>query len=524
MTTQYPIPNTQIDHLIRARYPLIYVVSHEERRVESAIRAVAAAQGKLLFVWTASRGVRDQNGELVTDEYGQAIGQQNPIPALEWMATYGATDDNPAGDAAIFLVKDLPPFFQDPVVVRMLRDLAGDLVSTARTVILLSPTLEIPPACEKEVAVLDYPLPGPDELAAILEDSIENLPASVPVDLNGDGSRERVVKALCGLTAFEAESVLAMAVIATGRLDDSAVVYILAEKRQIVRKSGVLEYFPASESYDDVGGLDLLKAYARQREDAFTDAAREYGVEPPRGVLMVGVPGCGKSLTAKAIAGRRRPLLRMDVGALMGSLVGQSEANLRAALKVAEAVAPAVLWIDEIEKGLGGSGELDGGTSKRVFGTLLTWMQEHDSGVYVVATANDVGALPPELLRRFDDIFFVDLPDKAARQEIWHIHLAKRKRDPASFDLDVLAGESDSLTGSEIEEATKAALFHGFSQGREIDTADLLAAMKAKVPLSVTMAERLAAIRDWASRRARPASSPAKPSKPAAPTTRKLEL
>jgi SpoVK/Ycf46/Vps4 family AAA+-type ATPase len=516
----------QIDHLIRARYPIIYVVSHEERRVETAVRAIAEAQGKPLFTWTASRGIRDQSGEAVTDQYGQEVGHENPIPALEWMAAYGATDDNPMGDAALFLVKDLHPFFRDPVVVRMLRDLAGDLVSTQRTVILLSPTLDVPQACEKEIAVLDFPLPAVDELAEILDDSIDNLPGSVPVDLNGDGSKERVIKALRGLTAFEAESVLAMAVIATGKLDDSAVEFILDEKRQIVRKSGVLEYYPASESYDDVGGLDLLKAYARQREFAFTDKAKEYGVEPPRGVLLVGVPGCGKSLTAKAIAGGRRPLLRMDVGALMGSLVGQSEANLRAALKVAEAVAPAVLWIDEVEKGLGGTsgGEFDGGTSKRVFGTLLTWMQEHNSGVYVVATANDVSALPPELLRRFDDIFFVDLPDRAARREIWEIHLTKRGRNPEDFDLEALTGESDELTGSEIEEATKAALFQGFSEDREITTDDLLNAMGAKVPLSTTMAEKLAAIRDWAGKRARPANSTAKATKTAAKTGRRLEL
>jgi SpoVK/Ycf46/Vps4 family AAA+-type ATPase len=516
----------QIDHLIRARYPIIYVVSHEERRVETAVRAIAEAQGKPLFTWTASRGIRDQGGEAVTDQYGQEVGRENPIPALEWVAAYGTTDDNSMGDAALFLVKDLHPFFRDPVVVRMLRDLAGDLVSTQRTVILLSPTLDVPQACEKEIAVLDFPLPDVDELAGILDDSIDNLPGSVPVDLNGDGSKERVIKALRGLTAFEAESVLAMAVIATGKLDDSAVEFILNEKRQIVRKSGVLEYYPASEGYNDVGGLDLLKAYARQREFAFTDKAKEYGVEPPRGVLLVGVPGCGKSLTAKAIAGGRRPLLRMDVGALMGSLVGQSEANLRAALKVAEAVAPAVLWIDEVEKGLGGmsGGEFDGGTSKRVFGTLLTWMQEHNSGVYVVATANDVSALPPELLRRFDDIFFVDLPDRAARREIWEIHLAKRGRNPEGFDLETLTGESDGLTGSEIEETTKAALFQGFSEDREITTDDLLNAMGAKVPLSTTMAEKLAAIREWAGKRARPASSTAKATKTAVKAGRRLEL
>lgn len=516
----------QIDRLIRARYPVVYIVSHEERRVEAAVRDIAESQGKPLFTWTASRGVRDQNGEPITDQYGQEIGLQNPLPALEWVSKYGVTGDNLVGDAGLFLIKDLHPFFQDPVTVRMIRDLAGDLVSTPRTVILLSPVLDIPQDCEKDVAVLDYPLPDTDELAVILEDSMESLPASVPVNLNGDGSKERVVKALRGLTAFEAESVLAMAVIATGKLDDSAVEYILNEKQQIVRKGGALEYYPANESYDDVGGLDLLKSYARQREHAFTDAAREYGVEPPRGVLMVGVPGCGKSLTAKAIAGGRRPLLRMDVGALMGSLVGQSEANLRSALKIAEAVSPAVLWIDEIEKGLGGmGGEMDGGSSKRMFQTLLTWMQEHNSGVYVVATANDVSALPPELLRRFDDIFFVDLPDKAARKEIWRIHLQKRGRRADTFDLERLASESDGLTGSEIEEATKAALFQGFSEGREIATDDLLAAMGAKVPLSTTMAEKLSVIREWAGHRARPASATAKAAgKQAQKSGRKLEL
>jgi len=314
-------------------------------------------------------------------------------------------------------------------------------------------------------------------------------------------------------------------VIATKRLDAGVIPVILDAKAQLIRKSGALEYYAEQATYEEVGGLGLLKAWCCETEVAFSDTAQKYGLESPRGVLIVGVPGCGKSLTAKAIAGGGRPLLRLDVGALFGSLVGQSESQTRNALKVAEAVAPAVLWLDEIEKALGAAGgELDGGTSQRVLGTILTWMEETRSSVFVAATANDIGKLRPELVRRFDEVFFVDLPEPDGRREIVAIHLRKRGRSPENFDLDAIVQATQDFTGSEIEKVIRGALRRAFADGeREVTTEDLLAVAGETVPLVTTMADGVARMREWA-RRARPASSRQESGHQVSTTRRALEI
>jgi len=373
--------------------------------------------------------------------------------------------------------------------------------------------LSVPEQCKRQVAVIDWPLPTVEELSGMLDDFILDLDAHdppVPVHLNGE--REQVAKALMGLTWFQAQSVLATAVIATGRLDGEAVRFIISEKSRLVKESGLLEFFQP-DGLPDIGGLDLLTGYLSKRRRAFTDEAKAYGTPTPKGLLMVGVPGCGKSLACKTLAKLwNLPLIRLDVGSLMGSLVGQSEANLRQALNVAESAAPAILWLDEIEKGLSGvqsSGQSDGGTTARVFGNLLTWMQERTAPVYVVATSNDITALPPELLRagRFDDIFFVDLPNKLERAEIWDIHIRKVGRSPDVFDLDALVDASAGYTGAEIEQSVADSLFFGFDEGREIVTTDLVDAVQARVPLTETMREQITSLREWAAHRAKPASS-----------------
>jgi len=490
----------RIARLIRARYPVIAVQSHEEVRVTEAIQAIAAQQDKALYTWTISRGLETCDDSETFD----GTGLTDPVDVLQHIV--GSDGE----EAAIYVLKDLHPFLAgdraDPVVIRALRDVAAELIKRHQTVILLSPAVDVPADAEKDVAVVDFPLPDAGELAEQVESFIANLPDTVEIGVNGD--RRELIRALQGLTATEADAVLAEAVIELGHLDTDAIPVILEAKAQIIRQSGALEYYPEQAAYSDVGGLDLLKAWCQQSETAFSDAAQAFGVEPDRGVLIVGVPGCGKSLTAKAVAGGKRPLLRLDVGALFGSLVGQSEQQTRNALKVAEAVAPAVMWLDECEKALGGnSGELDGGTSQRVMGTLLTWMEETTADVFVVATANQAERLRPELIRRFSEVFFVDIPQAQERQEILSIHLEKRNRNSSDYDLNCVAKATESFTGSELEKVVRGAIKRAFADDRRlVTTSDLLQIADEMVPLSTTMQNEIEDMREWAAR-ARPASS-----------------
>lgn len=530
-------PATQLDRLIRSRYPVILISSFEEARITEAVYETARDQEKSLFVWSVSQGLRrvekgpDDSLTFTTKPKDPAPDEtQEPTAALKALYAWGT--DRPA----IFIFKDLHGFAQDPATVRWIRDIAGVFQEQTNTLILLSPQFVVagqsglPADLEKDVAVMDWPLPYNGEIESILDLCANSVRGQVSrrtkkaitVDIE-NGTREAILRAMSGLTAFEAKSVLSMAVVTHGALDERAIPLIIAEKKQIVKKTGFLEFFDTNVKQDEIGGLDLLKEYTRKKRAAFSDEARAYGLPAPRGFLMVGVPGSGKSLTAKASTGGQMPLLRLDVGALMGGLVGLSEANTRAALNLAEAVAPCVLWIDEIEKGLGGmgGGENDGGTTKRVFGTLLTWMQEHTSPVYVVATANDVSGLPPELLRRFDDLFWVDLPSQDEREAILRIHLQKCGRNPADFELKPVADEMFDFTGAEIEKVVNAALVIGFDDGaRQITTADLLEAAREIVPVSRTMEAKIKDLRDWADTRARPASSKQPAATPAAKASR----
>jgi SpoVK/Ycf46/Vps4 family AAA+-type ATPase len=301
------------------------------------------------------------------------------------------------------------------------------------------------------------------------------------------------------LTASQAQRVFARAIVRDGTLDDQDIDLVTQEKKQIIRESEALEFYAATETPDDVGGLGVLKEWLRLRERAFTQEARAYGLPAPKGMALIGIPGTGKSLTAKMVGGLwRLPLLRLDIGALFGSLVGESEERTRRALKLAETVAPCVIWIDEMEKGLAHGG-LDSGTSTRVFGTILTWMQEKTAPCFVVATANDIASLPPELLRkgRFDEVFFLDLPTLKERQEIFAVHLRKRNRLPQDFDIQRLARESGGYVGAEIEQAVIDAMYVGFNEGREFTTDDVSAALRRQVPLSVSQREIVEALRDW---------------------------
>lgn len=485
----------ELETLIRARYPIIYVVSWEEERVEEALRAIARERGKILHVWTVTQGFAAPNQRDRTT--------REPVAALDFVHN--------SPQAAIFLLKDFHAFISDFTVVRKLRDLTLALKNSYKNLVILSPILKLPPELEKEITVLDWALPDYDDLGRLLDEIIRSVADAPGVDTDlTPEEREHILKAAQGLTAMEAENVFAKSLVEKRTFD---VHVILSEKEQIIRKSGILEYFPADERFADVGGLDVLKDWMQKRTAAFSAKARDFGLPEPRGVLLLGVQGCGKSLTAKAIGAQwRLPLLRLDVGKIFAGLVGSSEENMRKAIRVAESVAPCILWLDEIEKGFSGiqsSGQTDGGTSARVFSTFLTWLQEKTVPVFVVATANQADTLPPELLRkgRFDEIFFVDLPTCCEREEIFRIHLRKRKRNPDDFDVAKLAQATPGFSGAEIEQVVIEALYDAFDAGRDLTMEDLLRACRASVPLSITMREKIAFLRDWAQTRARKASS-----------------
>jgi SpoVK/Ycf46/Vps4 family AAA+-type ATPase len=491
----------ELDTLVRARYPLVYLVSWEEQRLDAALQDLAKKHGKQLFDWSVTRGLRREGGGR-----GQGPEARDPVEAL------GAIEK--LAEPALVVLKDFHPFLSDPAVVRSLRELAHSLKSTYTTVVLLSPTLSIPPELEKEITVLDVPLPTSRELFELLREivTVVREANTATVDLT-NADAEQLVKAATGLTLSEAENAFAKAIAHDSRLSKEDVQLVLDEKRQVIRKSGLLEYYPADERLADVGGVENLKTWLVRRGAAFSEAARKFGLPEPKGVLLLGVQGCGKSLTAKAIASTwRLPLLRLDMGRIFSGLVGSSEENLRRAIRVAESVAPAVLWVDEIEKGLSGmasSGSTDGGVTARVFGTMLTWLQEKTAPVFVVATANRIELLPPELLRkgRFDEIFFIDLPAAAERREILAIHLARRGRRPEDFGLDALAAATEGFSGAELEQVVVSALYDAFAESKELAPSHVDRAAAETFPLAVTMREEIERLREWARTRTRPASA-----------------
>jgi len=493
----------EIDVLIRAKYPILYVVSWEERRVEQAVTNVCRPLNRTLYTWSITQGMRPP----VPRTSGPA--RPATLPGeLEALALI-----HEAPEYTVFLLKDFHPYMRDNRVIRLLRDLAVRLRGKAQTLILLGPTLSLPTDLEKDVTVLDFPLPDYAEIDSTLEKVMAAVKDNANVDATMDApKREQLVKSAQGLTLDEIESVFARSLVERKKFDLDVV---LEEKKQIIRKSGLLEYYAADATMKDVGGMGLLKEWLDKRTSSFTDKAKDFGLPSPKGILLIGVQGCGKSLLAKSISAIwNLPLLKLDVGRIFGSLVGQSEENIRRAISVAESVAPCILWADELEKGFAGtgsSGVSDGGTTARVFSTFLTWMQEKTSPVFLVATANQVSSLPPEMLRkgRFDEIFFIDLPGDKEREQIFAIHLKKRGRDVANFDLPALSKAADGFSGAEIEQVVVGALFVAFDGKRELTQQDVVNEAKAVVPLSVMMREEIDELRTWAQLRTRPASSEA---------------
>jgi ATP-dependent 26S proteasome regulatory subunit len=518
-----PVPSAvdELHYLIRAQYKLIYVVSAEEDRVERWMRDLAVLdspplrerwdvtnwQPRQLIKWSCSQGFRCDTADVPGDI-------RDPIRALDWVANNLTRD-------AVVVLRDFHPFFNDPMVARRVRDLPGlfaDSTQAKRCVVFLSPMVKIPLELEKDLVVVDFDLPDRQTLEDIVRDSAfhgarsQRFGKNFAKVLESPELQREVAEAALGLTEAEARQVFAKSTVRDKCFNLKT---ILAEKKHIIRKSGILEFYESSLGMQEVGGLNNLKEWLNKRRNAFTPAAQEFGLPPPKGILLLGVPGCGKSLSAKAISQSwQMPLLRLDVGKVFGSLVGSSEENMRRAIKTAEAVAPAILWLDELEKGFSGtksSGQSDGGTTARVFATFLTWLQEKTSPVFVIATANDVSMLPPELLRkgRFDEIFFVDLPNREERHAIFEIHLRRRHRDPAVFDMKKLTDATAGYSGSELEEIIVTSMYDAYDEGlgkTDITTESLLLAIREVIPLSQTMRERLSEMREWSKSRARRAS------------------
>ena len=500
---------SELEVLIRARYPIIYVVTWEEQRLVHRVSGIASRLGKHVFEWSVTTGLVPA-GASVQSQKHRDTATQDPLIALDNVIEHI--------EPALYIFKDFHHFLKpnNISVIRRLREVSATMQNTYKTIIIVSPTFEMPPELEKDMTVVDFDLPAENDFAALLgrivEEVKDNLKLNVKMDTK---TREQIVHALLGLTLTEAENVLAKTLVEYRCLGEKSLNVIYGEKKQIIRKSGLLEYYDAEGDLASVGGLDALKNWLLKRAAGFTDQARQFGLPAPKGVLLLGVQGCGKSLMAKTISNTwQLPLLRFDVGKVFGSLVGSSEQNVRRAIKVAESVAPAIFWVDEIDKAFRGSrgsgASTDSGTSARVFGTFLTWLSEKNKPVFVVATANDVSALPPELLRkgRFDEIFFVDLPAFAERKAIFEIHLKKRKIDPVLFDVDVLSRASAGYSGAEIEEVVISAMFDMFYEKQNMTTERLLESIRQTVPLSKTMSEDIDTLRKWAEGRARSATSP----------------
>jgi ATP-dependent 26S proteasome regulatory subunit len=499
---------TEIETLIRARYPILYLLTSEEMRVQSLIVEIARRRQKKVFEWSCSTGIVPA-GTSIQSQKNRNGATKDPLAALDQVIEQV--------EPAIFIFKDFHPFLarSNHAVIRKLKEIALHLKNSYKTILLVSPVFEMPAELEKEITVLNFPLPSREDLGELLDRIIADVKQfkQVKIDLDAPG-RERLLQAALGLTLGEAENVFAKIIVQNERLSGDDVHEVFAEKQQIIRKSGLLEYCATSESFASVGGLAVLKDWMSKRAVAFSEEARAFGLPAPKGVLMLGVQGCGKSLCAKAVSTQwQLPLLRFDMGRMFGSLVGSSEENVRRAIAVAESVAPAILWVDEIDKafaGSQGSGVSDGGTTARVFGTFLTWLSEKTAPVFVVATANDISQLPPELLRkgRLDVILFVDLPVTEERAEVFRIHLKKRGRDADTFDLAALAGASENFSGAEIEEAINSALYDAFYAKEDLTTQHVLDALSQTVPLAKTMDEHISRLRSWAEGRARNASAP----------------
>jgi len=485
-----------LEILIRSRYPVVAVDTLEEDRLLELLGRVARRLDVPLYTWSRTQGLvragRDQATYDTADPFKM-------LAHLEAAAAPG-----------VVLLADFHPYLEDPLLVRKLREVLPAFTTDRRALVLSGHGVRLPPEIGKQGVPYRLSLPDLEEIKADLREVVRKaaLEEEVRIEI-GQDEADRMARELQGLTRDEIRRTLRRAMVGDGRLTGADIDLIRAAKRESLGQTGLLEFIPTAE-VEPIGGMGALRNWLDKRRNALGEEARDFGLEPPRGVLLMGVQGCGKSLMARNVAAEwDLPLVRLDPGALYDKYVGETERNLRQALDTADAMSPVVLWIDEIEKGFArDGGEADGGVSGRLLGTFLTWLQERDSRVFVVATANDVDRLPPELLRkgRFDEIFFVDLPGPTERRDILALHLARRGRDPDRFDIDQLAAAAEGFSGSELEQAVVAGLYTAFAEDSDLDHETLFAEIESAVPLSVTLAERVETLRLWARGRAVPAA------------------
>lgn len=490
--------NSDLQHLIKARHPLIFVQSTDEAEELAAIHRVAAELGRNVHDWTLTSGMRVISPDVA--EPAVVTGTEKPEHAIRYLIRQTRP--------LIGVFRGLASATTKPAIRRLLIDFL-DQCDSGRECLILMDDESLHPKSESLAVSWRPVLPNREQLEVIAKETFRRVRFEIPGEVTSEIRKsefDQLVLNLRGLTKTQATRVIESVIYEDNRLSSDDLQAVIDEKRRLLESSGSLESISIDFDIDEVGGLKGLKSWLKQRRGGFTDDARAFGIQPPRGVLMLGIPGCGKSLCAKAVAADwGMPLLRLDPGVLYQKFVGESENQLRQAIRQAEAMAPVILWIDEIEKAFASasSASADGGLSQRMFGTLLSWMQDHKEPIFIVATANDISNLPPELMRkgRFDEIFFIDLPTPTARRQIFSIHLKRKRREPALFRLEELTDASKDLTGAEIEQAIVSGLFNAFSDGREVVTEDILKSLSETRPLAVMMSERINNLRQWAAQR-----------------------
>jgi ATP-dependent 26S proteasome regulatory subunit len=516
-------PLERLKTLINSSTPIIVLETLEEKRAISMVRMVCGQLHLPLFEWSIANGLvrSGSSGPLNAPPQTMAhpIGLSEQAPALI------ANTREPAQVLAhletmsidtVVILKDFHRHMDDPIVVRRLRDVGQKFCCPRRTLVLTGPSIEVPPELASLVEYVELPLPDAARLLQIVDDTFERLCWQRTLKRTLDSAGEHTLaNNLRGLTEEEAERSLSQAVLVRGALCPEVVTDVLDEKKSLLRHSGMLEFIDVSDNFGSIGGLENLKRWLEQRRGAWEQPARDFGLEPPRGVIIMGVQGCGKSLCARAIAGEwKLPLVKCDTAALFDKYVGGTEKHIKRLFQVCEELAPAVLWIDEMEKVFAGSepgsASSDAGVSARLLGSFLSWMQDRTAPVFIVATSNNVTALPPELIRkgRFDELFFVDLPNTSERRAILALHLSRHKQNPAAFDLDKLAAATEGYSGAELDAAVQTAMYASFSTKKPVNTEAVLQALHCTVPLSATRAEEIQALRQWAQHRAVPASLP----------------
>jgi hypothetical protein len=481
----------RITALLRAGYPFLYLATWEEDRWTATLSDLALAVGRGIVTWSATEGPQPRlNDNQLPGGPGEFLDQIDLYPSEH-----------------AFLVRDFHPYLSDPMVVRRLRDLAQTAAAQQKTLLFMGPTLPIPVELERDFVVLDLPLPEIDDLRPILQDTLATR-RNGKIKMTRE-QEDQILRSCLGLTEPQSRKLLQRAFLDHDQVTDDVLWSIISEKRQLLKGTDLLEFWDVSEKLEDIGGVVWLKEWLSRRVDAYSERARMFRLPQPKGILLFGVQGCGKSLTAR-VAARvfNFQLVRFDVSGVLSATRGSSEQRMRDVLKAVESVAPVVLWLDEIEKGFGGVATSDDSAMTRVFGTFITWLQENRKPVFVIATANQVHNLPAELLRkgRFDELWFVDLPTFEERRQIFDIHLRKRGWDPARFDIDALAKNADKFSGAEIEQVVLGAMYEAFGQHRVLRQSDLVDVQFATVPLSVTMEEQIDNLRHWAISRARPAT------------------